>query len=249
MNAIRPSGSLLALLAAAFCACPKAPAQGIRCGAGQDLVVQALERITPQSGNDAFEDALQLLKHAVQVCPELGDAWYYRSLVEQRLGHDSLAKYALDKARFNGSEALAEGLNPLVLATPASRGIAPEEGTETPAPIAAPVRPGPVEQKWALVVGIGHFTDGEIPRLNYTTADANAFAATLKDPNVGGFPAANVHVLTDEQATTKTHQGRAQPDRAPGSTQRSGCDLCGHARHPADPGHSGRRQLPGHLRH
>ena len=206
MSAIRPSlllAPLLASLAAAFCACPGAPAEGIRCGAGQDLVVQALERVTPQSGNDAFEDALQLLKHAVQVCPELGDAWYYRSLVEQRLGHDSLAKYALDKARFNGSEALAQGLNPLLLATPASRGIALEEGTETPAPAVAPARPGPVEQKWALVVGIGHFTDGEIPRLNYTTADANAFAAILKDPNVGGFPAANVHVLTDEQATTR----------------------------------------------
>ena len=84
--------------------------QGVRCGAGKDLVVQALERITPQSGNDAFEDALQLLKHAVQECSELGDAWYYRSLVEQRLGHDALAKYAMDKARFNDSEALAAGI-------------------------------------------------------------------------------------------------------------------------------------------
>ncbi len=182
---------------------PLGAAQGIRCGAGQDLVVQALERITPQSGNDAFEDALQLLKHAVQVCPELGDAWYYRSLVEQRLGHDALAKYAMDKARFNGSEALEQGLNPLVLATPASRGHRGGRRNRDARAFAAPVRPGPVQQKWALVVGIGHFTDGEIPRLNYTTADANAFAATLKDPTVGGFPAANVHVLTDEQATTK----------------------------------------------
>jgi uncharacterized caspase-like protein len=65
------------------------------------------------------------------------------------------------------------------------------------------VRPGPVEQKWALVVGVGHFTDSEIPRLNYTTADATAFAAALEDPSIGQFPAANVHVLTDEQATTK----------------------------------------------
>ena len=73
--------------------------------------------------NEAFEDALQLLKHAVQECSELGDAWYYRSLVEQRLGHDALAKYAMDKARFNGSEALEQGLNPLVLATPAGRGF------------------------------------------------------------------------------------------------------------------------------
>ena len=181
---------------------PCARAQGIRCGAGQDLVVQALERITPQSGNDAFEDALQLLKHAVAECPELGDAWYYRSLVEKRLGHDALANYALDKARFNGSEALDQGLNPLVLSTPASRGIR-HRGHRRPVPVAPPVRPGPVQQKWALVVGIGHFTDTQIPHLNYTTADAKAFAAALKDPNIGGFPADNVHVLTDDQATTK----------------------------------------------
>jgi hypothetical protein len=165
-------------------------------------VVQALERITPQSDNSAFEDALQLLKHAVSECSELGDAWYYRSLVEQRLGHDRLAAYAMDKARFTGSEALQQGLNPLVLATPASRGLmVEEEGTKTPGPPAA--TPGPVEQKWALVVGIGRFTDQNIPRLNYTTADANVFAAQLIDPGIGRFPASHVHVLTDERATTK----------------------------------------------
>ncbi len=190
------------MAAAALVACPGAPAQGIRCGAGQDLVVQALERITPQSGNDAFEDALQLLKHAVSECPELGDAWYYRSLVEKRLGHAALANYAMDKARFNSSEALNQNLNPLELSTPASRGFSTDEGT-TPVPTAPLVAPGPVQQKWALVVGISHFTDAQIPRLNFTTADAKSFAATLQDPSIGGFPADNVHVLTDEQATTK----------------------------------------------
>jgi uncharacterized caspase-like protein len=198
----RSSILFLALLTATLVPCPRASAQDARCGAGQDLVVQALERITPQSGNDAFEDALELLKHAVSECPELGDAWYYRSLVEKRLGHDNLANYAMDKARFNGSEALDQALNPLVLSTPASRGFSTDEGT-TPAPAAPPVRPGPVQQKWALVVGIGHFTDTQIPKLNYTGADATAFAAALKDPNIGAFPADNVHVLTDEQATTK----------------------------------------------
>ncbi len=149
----------LALLAASAGLCVPAWGQGVRCGAGKDLVVQALERITPQSDNGAFEDALQLLKHAVQECSELGDAWYYRSLVEQRLGHDALAKYAMDKARFNDSEALQEGLNPLLLATPAGRGFAVEEAAaKTPDP-GAPIQEkveaaGPVAQKWALVVGI-----------------------------------------------------------------------------------------------
>ena len=191
---------VVALLALAVRPC--AFAQQVKCGAGRDLVVQALERVTPQSGNDAFVDALELLKHAVSVCPELGDAWYYRSLVEKRLGHDSLANYALGKAQFNGSEALDQGLNPLELSTPSSRGITATEGP-APEASAAPVRPGPVQEKWALVVGIGEYTDSEIPHLNYTTADATAFADALEDPAIGQFPTDNVHLLTDKQATTK----------------------------------------------
>lgn len=196
--------------ALAAISCLAVQAQEVRCGAGRDLVVQALERVTPQSDRGAFEDALQLLKHAVSECSELGDAWYYRSLMEQRLGHDALAKYALDKARFNGSEALQQGLNPLVLATPSGRGFAvvahPGE-TSAAQPAAQPSGPakppGPIQQKWALVVGIGRFSDASIPKLNYTTADATSFAAELTDPAIGRFPATHVHVLTDDQATTR----------------------------------------------
>jgi uncharacterized caspase-like protein len=203
MNSCRRSILVcLPLLFATLIACPAARAEGVRCGAGQDLIVQALEQITPQSDSKAFGDALELLKSALGECPELGDAWYYRSLVEKRLGHQALADYAMGKARFNGSDALDQGLDPLVLATPASRGIE-AEGVDTPVPVAPPVKPGPVQQKWALVVGIGHFTDAKIPQLNYTGADATAFATALKDPAIGGFPADNVHILTDDQATTK----------------------------------------------
>jgi hypothetical protein len=197
-------GSALLL---AVSACADAGAQGPRCGAGRDLVVQALERVTPQSDRSAFEDALQLLKHAVSECNELGDAWYYRGLVEQRLGHDALAKYAMDKARFNGSDALDQGLNPFVLATPAGRGFADlgksGEAAVAPTPVAPGRPPGPIQQKWALVIGISRFSDPAVPHLNFTTADASAFAAELTDPAIGRFTPDHVHVLTDEQATTK----------------------------------------------
>lgn len=186
-----------------LCACGiSASAQDDRCGAGKDLVVQALERISPQSDNSAFEDALQLLKHAVSECSELGDAWYYRGLVEKRLGHDALAKYAMDKARFTNSEALAEGLNPLILSTPGGRGLSVVPGSEA-SPGAQPVRAGPVKEKWALVIGISRFADQSVPALHFTTADARGIADALKDPKIGRFPPANVHVLTDEQATTR----------------------------------------------
>lgn len=173
-----------------------------RCGAGRDLVVQALERISPLSGTGAFEDALQLLKHAVAECSELGDAWYYRGLVEKRLGHEALAKYAMEKARFNNSDALEQGLNPLVLSTPAARGLSAEPGTETKSE-PPPVHAGPIAQKWALVIGISRFADHGVPELRFTTADAEGIADALKDPSVGRFPPANVHVLTDEHATTR----------------------------------------------
>jgi uncharacterized caspase-like protein len=189
------------LLCLCFCTL-SAAAQDDRCGAGKDLVVQALERISPQSSNSALEDALQLLKHAVSECTELGDAWYYRGLVEKRLGHDALAKYAMDKARFTNSEALQQGLNPFVLSTPGSRGLTVVPGSESQAD-AAPVRVGPVKQKWALIIGISRFADQGVPSLHFTTADATGLADALKDPSIGRFPPPNVHILTDEQATTK----------------------------------------------
>jgi Caspase domain len=181
-----------------------AQADDDRCGAGKDLVVQALERVRPTSSDDAFEDALELLKHAVSTCAELGDAWYYRSLVEQRLGNARLAQYSLEKAQTFGSEAMQEGLNPFVLATPSqSRGLHGETQERGEPAAEAPLVAGPVQQKWALVIGIGQFQDPAIPTLHYTTADAKAFALELADPAVGRFPPDHVGVLLDDQATTK----------------------------------------------
>jgi len=98
---------------------------------------------------------------------------------------------------------MQQELNPLVLATPASRGLS-VEGETAPQPTpTGPAKPGPVQQKWALVIGIGRFADGKVPPLKYTTDDANAFAAELEDPAIGRFPKPHVRVLTDQQATTK----------------------------------------------
>ncbi len=172
-----------------------------RCGAGRDLVVQALERAGPESSTAAFEDANQLLKRASAECAELGDAWYYRSLVEARLGHGPLAKFALDKAKLLGSEAMEQGLQPFVLATGGgARGLT---ASKTPGTVETPAASSGPPQKWALVIGVSRFADASIPALHYTTADATAFAALLTDPGVGRFPKANVHVLTDAGATTK----------------------------------------------
>jgi hypothetical protein len=160
-------------------------AQGEKCGAAKDLVVQGLEHIKTGTQNE-IADGLQLLKHANEVCPTHGDAWYYRSLFEAKLGRANNATYALSKAKLFGSDAMNENANPFILA--------------------APVEPGrtelsPVREKWALAVGISHFNEKGLD-LTYTSKDAKDFAALLQDPKVGRFKPANVHTLS-ERVTTR----------------------------------------------
>ena len=160
-------------------------AQGEKCGAAKDLVVQGLEHIKTGT-QDEIADGLQLLKHANEVCPTHGDAWYYRSLFEAKLGRTNNATYALSKAKLFGSDAMKEGANPFILA--------------------APVEPGrtelsPVREKWALAIGISRFNEKGLD-LAYTSKDAKDFAALLQDPKIGRFKPSNVHVLS-ERVTTR----------------------------------------------
>ena len=128
---------VIALLAFACFVVPTgARAQG-RCGAGVDLVVQALEKMRADSTSDELQDADQLLKRAAELCGELGDAWYYRSLVERKLGHAQLADFAMRQAQRFPSDASSEQLNPFVLAAPVLQ--ASVRGVNGPgAPAAAP---------------------------------------------------------------------------------------------------------------
>ena len=185
--------SLMALVF--FGAIRPSAAQG-RCGAGVDLVVQALEKVKADSKSDQLEDANQLLKRATELCAELGDAWYYRSLVERQLGHIPQADFAMRKAKMFPSDASNDQLNPFVLSTPRARALN-GPGNTTPAV------PSGGGEKWALIIGIGTFTDSNIEPLRYTVNDAQSFADVLLDPKYGHFKAANVHTLTNDQATTR----------------------------------------------
>ena len=185
-------------------ACPvvatSARAQG-RCGAGVDLVVQALEKLRADSSTDELQDADQLLKRAAELCGELGDAWYYRSLVERKLGHAAVADFAMRQAQKFPSDASGEQANPFVLSTPVLRaGTRAVNGKPAPG---ATVAQGPPGQHWALIVGIGQFADQHIESLKYTTSDAQSFQDALLDPKIGNFKPENVHSLLNEQATTK----------------------------------------------
>jgi len=167
---------------------PRASAQG-ECGAAQDLAVQAREKITLRATRSDIEDGLQLLKHANSLCAEMGDAWYYRSLFEKKLGHLPQADYALRQATTFRSEALEQQSDPFTLST-------------SPQQIVGHAPP-PVREKWALVVGIGAFSDPKVPPLSLTTKDASDFAAFLADPHRGRFRSDHVHLIQDRAATLR----------------------------------------------
>lgn len=178
------------------------PTRGNRCAAGKDLVVQSLERLRADSPRDELEKANEFLKRAADLCSEIGEAWYYRALVEAKLGNASRAEYAMRQARMLPSDAFTDGLNPFVLATPNSRAAGNRIAANATDSAPSKTMPSP-PRKWALVIGVGRFNDPGIHRLNYTIRDAADLATALRDPKIGRFPSENVHLLTDAQATTK----------------------------------------------
>lgn len=68
---------------------------------------------------------------------------------------------------------------------------------------------GPVAQRWAVVVGISDYAHetNRLSSLKYAHRDAEKFATFLKSKAGGSFPAANVKLLTDSQATGKGIRG------------------------------------------
>ena len=175
-----------------------------RCAIAQDLVVQARERAYPGASRSKLEDARQLLKQASSFCPSLGDAYYYRYLLNKQLGNQSDADFSLKKAREFNSEALNQGIDPFTLST-GTGGAVVDNGKKLGAPEAKKPVSTALREKWALVVGISKFRAGQaLPKLNlqFPAKDARDFAAFLKDPNYGSFKPENVQLLTDEQATT-----------------------------------------------
>jgi hypothetical protein len=92
------------------------------CAVSKDLVVRALELVSASPARDDLSNGLLLLKQAEEACDENGDAWYYRSLFERKLGQGN-PEYSLGKARERNAPALKSAEDPFTLATPA-RGVA-----------------------------------------------------------------------------------------------------------------------------
>ncbi|MEW6607013.1 MAG: caspase family protein [bacterium] len=58
-----------------------------------------------------------------------------------------------------------------------------------------------IKSAYALIVGIGQYSDPRIRKLDFTHADAQAFCDLLLNPQHVGFLKENVKLLLDEQAT------------------------------------------------
>jgi hypothetical protein len=170
------------------------------CAVSKDLVARALELVSAAPARDDLANGLLLLKQAEEACDENGDAWYYRSLFERKLGAGN-PQYSLGKARERNAAALRDAEDPFTLSTPA-RGVA-VVAHDNPVPASHATRdfhlPG-VSQKWALVVGVGQFRN---PRLNlkYTRNDAQSVADLLRDPTYGRFRPDHVRMIADSEAT------------------------------------------------
>lgn len=58
-----------------------------------------------------------------------------------------------------------------------------------------------IKQKYAVIVGISKYQDAGIQKLRYARPDAESIYRVITDSQGGGFPADNVRLLVDEQAT------------------------------------------------
>jgi uncharacterized caspase-like protein len=170
---------ILALLAAALL-------QGQvsdRCAPGWSMLNLLREQLTPETPTQTLELLQIRIKRQLASCREIPDLWYYRAKLSERLNDAKDAAYARNEAGSRASAALRDNVNPFAKA----------------APVAAPVLPSAVGQKYAVVVGINKFQNA--PELHFAVNDAAGFAGVLEDPQVGHFRKENVATLLDADAT------------------------------------------------
>ncbi|HWC99871.1 MAG TPA: caspase family protein [Candidatus Sulfopaludibacter sp.] len=153
-----------------------------RCSPGWSMLNLLREQLTPDTPQETLELMQARIGRRLAACREIPDLWYYRSVVAERLHDAKDAAYARKEAASLNSEALRGKLNPF-----------------DAAPVAAPVLPAAMGQKYAVVVGINKFVSA--PELHFAVNDARGFAGVLEDPQVGRFRKENVTTLVDDDAT------------------------------------------------
>ena len=160
-----------------------------QCGTEEERVIHVREQLVPSMSTSQLEFMRRYLELGTRSCPTSGDLWYYRSLLETKVGTANMAKYALSKAESYGSDSLRRGIDPFKTN---DRLIHVDRAL-----------PRGLHEKWALVIGVQQFQDPNIPTLHFTAKDARDFAGSLTDPQSGRFKKENVKLLVDGQATVR----------------------------------------------
>src|SRR5713226_6652717 len=83
---------------------------------------------------------------------------------------------------------------------PNAAGRSPSTGKTAALP--ADTTPSPGNRTWALLVGVSKYQNPLIVSLRFPAIDATAIRDALVDRQLGGLPASNVRLLTDDEATT-----------------------------------------------
>ncbi len=183
--------SLFLTLALSAAAVPL-PAASDSCRGAMNLLNRLKEEITPAlSAPDAanrktLQEMDRSLKQASDICQSEPEIYYYRALIESKLGIPN----DFVKRRAAGFQLSYDPFTPPPSATP-------------------PANDSPVvRNKWALVVGINKFKDPGIGTLRYAAKDASDFGDFLEDPKGGRFEHARVHRILNEDATLQgIHEG------------------------------------------
>lgn len=193
--------ALAAIVFAGFVVPAAALAQGRNCDTARELQRSTLATLKPGATPAAMQSAIENLRRATELCPGLGDAYYFLSLLAHEVKDEARAGNWRTKAEFYESAALRDGIplhggaqtSGVTSVTPTiSATVLPT----TPGP--APIRVSPVvRQKLALIVGVSRFKDPRINSLKYTSKDAQAVAVALE--RQGDFD--YVKTLLDEDAT------------------------------------------------
>ena len=172
------------------------------CAVSKDLVVRALELVSASPARDDLANGVLLLKQAEEACDENGDAWYYRSLFERKLGRAS-PQYSLGKARERNAPALEDAEDPFTLATPA-RGVA-VVAHDNPAARSAPhpTRDYPSARRFAQMgAGGGSRPIPEFPAQSEIHAQRRPGDGRLAARSYyGRFRADHVRLIADSEAT------------------------------------------------
>lgn len=153
------------------------------CQRAEIVVREALS--SPPASETEHRALLDRLRIVRGLCPSHGELWRLSACSAAALGQNGAAKRFEKRAALGGVDDLS----------------CPGDGHE-PEERRSVSELGPVRSKHALVVGIGKFADPEIAELQYTAKDARDFARFLVDE--AHFPAANVHLLTDDGATRES---------------------------------------------